>query len=52
MAKSGVNSKALQYFIGDSNISATIKVNTYIEVDEVEEEFRKAQMEIKKTIQK
>ena len=54
MAKSGINSKTLQYLIGHSDISVTVNVYTHIGFNDAEEElkrmedFRKAQTELEK----
>ena len=54
MAKSGMNSKTLQYLMGHSDISVTMNVYTHISFDDAEEElkrmeaFRKAKDEIEK----
>ena len=54
MAKSGTNSKALQYLMGHSDISVTMNVYKHISFDDTEEElkrmeeFRKAQVKIGK----
>ena len=41
MAKSGMNSKTLQYFMGDSDISVTMNVYTHIGLDNAEEEVKR-----------
>lgn len=54
MAKSGMNSKNLQYLMGHLDISVTINVHMHIGLDDAEEElrrmeeFQKAQAEIEK----
>lgn len=54
VAKSGMNPKTLQYLMGHSDISVTMKVYTHISFDDAEEElkrmeeFRKAPAEIEK----
>lgn len=41
MAKLGMNSKTLQYFMGDSDISVTMNVYTHIGLDNAEEEVKR-----------
>ena len=58
MAKSGMNPKTLQYFMGHSDISVTMNVYTHIGFDDAEEElkrmeeFRKAQAEVEQKKEK
>ena len=58
MAKSGMNPKTLQYLMGHSDISVTMKVYTHIGFDDAEEElkrleeFRKAQAEVEQKKEK
>ena len=41
MAKSGMNPKTLQYFMGHSDIAVTLNVYTHIGLDDAMEELRK-----------
>ena len=58
MAKSGMNPKILQYFMGHSDISITMNVYTHIGFDDAAkelkrmEEFRKAQAEVEQKKEK
>ena len=58
MAKSGMNPKTLQYFMGHSDISVTMTVCTHIGFDDAEEElkrmeeFRKEQADVEQKKEK
>ncbi len=58
MAKSGMNPKTLQYFMGHSDISVTMNVCTHIGFDDAEEElkrmeeFRKEQADVEQKKEK
>ena len=46
--KIGMNTKTLQYIMEHSNISVMMNMNTHIGFDDIEEEFKKVQVEIEK----
>lgn len=46
--KIGMNTKTLQYIMEHSNISVMMNMNTHIGFDDIEEEFKKLQVEIEK----
>lgn len=43
MAKSGMNSKTLQYLMGHSDIGVTLNVYTHMGLDDAEKELKKMQ---------